>query len=162
MVKFWNGLLCLGLLACVGCGGGTPHYAVTGTVTINGSPGENVLISFAPQDEGGITATGTTDGQGNYKLATLENVGAPAGNYKVKLTRITIPKSRSSDGDVAESSSNSSYEQQAMGNNMSEYKSAEKDAKNNSPIPPKYNEQSTMMETVSSNADNVKNFDIEL
>lgn len=162
MQKVRFSCICLTLLACIGCGGGVAHQPVSGTVTVNGEPGQNILVTFSPVEgeEGGLTATGTTDGQGNYKLATLENVGAPAGNYTVSISRITVPKKgQAGEAEMSSSSSNDAYEQQAMGTSAREYQAAEKD-NSSVKIPPQYNSQSTMRETVTTGGENKIDFDL--
>lgn len=64
----------------LGCGGGGDNFkpelgAVKGTVTINGKPAPDLIVSFEPQAKGGkggsivgVTSTGKTDAQGNYEL----------------------------------------------------------------------------------------------
>jgi len=78
-------LLLLPILA--GCGGKYTTYRVSGKVTLrDGTPLEGLSVVFQCQ-EPAITATGTTDAGGNYRLGTVEpGDGAPAGTYRVAVT----------------------------------------------------------------------------
>ena len=77
-------LMFLGLLS-VGCAPSVPEVvSATGTVTINGEPLPNALVSFTPTAEGldgNHKCTGTTDDQGNF---TLKNYAGVAGAYACK------------------------------------------------------------------------------
>lgn len=72
-----------------GCNSDYPQtYSVNGTVTLEGEPLPNVIVTFIPEG-GGQSATGTGDEQGNFRLSTFApNDGALEGPYKVAI----IPK----------------------------------------------------------------------
>jgi hypothetical protein len=79
------------LLAPVGCGpGGPTMYDVSGTVTIAGSPAQNVQVTFMPTDASLPVASGNVDGGGRYTLTSgaSNRQGAAAGTYKVVLRQI--------------------------------------------------------------------------
>ena len=74
----------------VGCGGGGPDDmpeigAVTGTVTVDGQPGANLIVSFQP--EGGRPSMGTTDASGKYELVYSRDAkGAKIGKNLVTIS----------------------------------------------------------------------------
>lgn len=68
---------------------------VTGTVTIDGQPGANLMIQFEPQAAGtgkvanqvGAGSTGTTDAGGAYELSYKgDTLGAVVGAHIVRVT----------------------------------------------------------------------------
>jgi hypothetical protein len=79
-------LVICGLLASagvVGCGS-SPTVKVTGTVTVNGQPAENVEVQFFPK--GGRPASGVTNSEGKYELSTFKpGDGAMPGESLVTL-----------------------------------------------------------------------------
>jgi hypothetical protein len=53
----------------VGCGPSGPALSpAEGTVTLDGRPVPNALVTFAPKDGTGSPSNGLTDAAGNYKL----------------------------------------------------------------------------------------------
>lgn len=81
----------LAVLAVCGCGGTDyDSVPVSGTVTYKGSPVEGATVAF----HGGsasVPATGVTDASGKFKLSSYDpNDGAPAGSYKVTVTKKKI------------------------------------------------------------------------
>jgi hypothetical protein len=74
-------------LACLGCSQGPPLGSVTGTVTLDGKPLGNVLVTFNP-NEGGGSSTGTTDSAGKYELVHTDRKGAVLGMHKVTVTAL--------------------------------------------------------------------------
>ncbi|MBI1247907.1 hypothetical protein GC197_08725 [bacterium] len=56
------------ILSAVGCSSSTeiPTGAVSGTITVNGSPVEGVIVTFVP-DAAVRPSTGVTDTRGNYQ-----------------------------------------------------------------------------------------------
>ena len=72
-------------VCCVaGCGGGDLGR-VSGTVTLDGQPLADALVSFYPED--GRPSMGTTDADGNYDLSfTPTEAGAMIGNHIVRIT----------------------------------------------------------------------------
>ena len=90
----------LGILVFCGCepaDTGPPTYAVTGTITMKGSPVEGVAVSFVPEATG-ESAVGVTDSAGKYNLTTrMKDDGAVAGKYKVTLAKYDGQKQGVSD-----------------------------------------------------------------
>ena len=77
----------LGLL--LGCTGNA-MLPVQGTVMLDGQPLEGAAIGFIPA-EGGRPATGKTDAQGHFTLASFTaNDGLPPGSYKVTVTKVEV------------------------------------------------------------------------
>ncbi|HEX5442782.1 MAG TPA: carboxypeptidase-like regulatory domain-containing protein [Pirellulales bacterium] len=80
------GCVAVALLA-TGCGGGrgTKTYPVKGTVTLQGQPLADVVVSFYPE-QGSRPPSGMTDAEGAFALSTFESKdGAPAGRYQVAI-----------------------------------------------------------------------------
>jgi hypothetical protein len=78
-------------LFLTGCGGSeTPELAdVTGTVTLDGRPMANLLVSFNP--EKGRASDGVTDQDGKYQQKYLfDTPGATLGNHKVVITTYIV------------------------------------------------------------------------
>ena len=79
------GLFCASLVSlAVGCGGANPlgRKAVSGNVTLNGSPIENGSIEFSPLMEGGTQSGGLISG-GSYAIE--EDQGLAPGKYRVAI-----------------------------------------------------------------------------
>ena len=79
-------------LGLLGCGGGDPLKpeigTVTGTITVNGQPGANLLVKFEPVD-GGRTSMGETDSNGKYALTySASLMGAKVGMHAVSIDAI--------------------------------------------------------------------------
>jgi hypothetical protein len=85
---------CLALAACVsttcllGCGGGPAPVPVEGTVSLDGQPLANAVVTFDPRAAARTVYQGVTDEAGHYALQELHgsSAGAPAGNYRVTIT----------------------------------------------------------------------------
>jgi hypothetical protein len=91
------GALLLGLSALAGCGGagGDGLAPVSGTVTIDGKPGDGAAVAFLP-DAGtpGNGGTALADSTGHYDIQTPQGKkGLPPGKYKV-----TVSYRRNKDG----------------------------------------------------------------
>jgi hypothetical protein len=133
-------------VSLVGCGGNSDLGQVTGTVTMDGAPLPNALVTFTPTG-GGRGSTGTTDDQGKYILIYAGEQGALIGEHKVTVTSIRTAAAQ----DMSEVSSDSdAYEQQAMGDT-----SAYDNAETTETIPAKYNTQSELLETVESGSNEI-------
>ena len=82
--------LTLLLIFLPGCGNRIPVTPVTGTITLNGAPVENAMVTFIP-DSSGTVATATTDKTGKYVLKTYLGdktaLGAFPGGYKVTVVK---------------------------------------------------------------------------
>ena len=82
-------LLCC-VLVCLpsGCGGSSgPELAeVSGTITIQGTPGSRLSVAFYPDAEGGSPSIGSTDSEGHYSLMfSAERSGAMRGRHRVEI-----------------------------------------------------------------------------
>ncbi|GAB5404392.1 MAG: hypothetical protein Aurels2KO_26230 [Aureliella sp.] len=71
-----------------GCGDpGIGAIPVTGTITVDGTPMEGVMVVFNPED-GTRAASGRTDAEGKYSLTTeINGDGALPGKYKISVTK---------------------------------------------------------------------------
>src|SRR5207249_2020847 len=71
-------------IGLVGCSQ-SETVVVTGTVTLNGKPADQVEVAFNPKKNGRLT-TGVTDADGKFTLSTAKpNDGAMPGEYAVTL-----------------------------------------------------------------------------
>jgi len=101
-IAVWIGI---GIFAFAGCGGPTSPpipklnfkgdaIPVSGTIKLNGEPvsGASVMFLFdGKPPEGFVGSTGVTDSSGRYVLRSGEKTGAPAGRYKVVISRMATP-----------------------------------------------------------------------
>jgi hypothetical protein len=83
-----SGILLLCVLGC--SSGGTappPLYPVTGNLKVDGKPLADIIVQLMPVDMNSKAqpCSGTTDKDGNFKLATNGDRGATAGSFKVVL-----------------------------------------------------------------------------
>ncbi|MBR9800668.1 hypothetical protein GYB59_02745 [bacterium] len=87
-------------LFLVGCGGGgdTPELGtVSGTVTIDGKPAGDVLVTFAPTS-GGRQSTGETGDDGSYRLVySTDEMGAMIGEHTVIIAPVVDFENESND-----------------------------------------------------------------
>jgi hypothetical protein len=73
------------LLAATGCGG-VRHTPVTGTVTLDGQPYGDVVVTFVPANAGDVSPVGKADGAGKFQMGTEKvNNGVKPGKYKVTV-----------------------------------------------------------------------------
>lgn len=90
-------VLGLFIIAWMGCtrGGtdGPKQVPVSGTVTLDGKPLANAMITFAPAGKTrGAGASGRTDKDGRYQLTYLRGkMGTPAGQYRVAISKRVMP-----------------------------------------------------------------------
>ena len=133
MIRLMVIACCLVGVACVGCGpSGPPLGTVSGTVTMDGKPLENALVTFTPV-EPGRGSTGVTDASGKYELAFIDGKGATVGSHKVSVT--SAPKAAAPAKEIR--SDSPEY--------MNQGSSADYDkAKVKETIPAKYNTASTL------------------
>lgn len=92
VVKLFKLMFSVALIAAVGCGGvDRPDLVeVTGTVTLNGSPAEGLMVTFFPV-EAGRPAKGITDASGNYSLSfAFDAPGAAEGKYTVGMEWVGV------------------------------------------------------------------------
>ncbi|MCC9606360.1 carboxypeptidase-like regulatory domain-containing protein [Blastopirellula sp. JC732] len=138
----------LALLSClimsVGCAEQGPSLgAVSGTVTLDGKPLPNVIVSFVPVT-GGRPSVGTTDENGKYQLAFVDRLGALTGKHKVSITTVV----QGDDIDFSEiSSDDPRYEEMVLAR-----KSDYDNAVVKEPLPAAYNSKSELIREVESGA----------
>lgn len=93
MKKLNNSLLAICLLfplTFAGCGDpGIGAVPVTGTITVDGTAMEGVMVVYTPADGStGRAASGRTDAAGKYILTTeINGDGAIPGEYKIAVTK---------------------------------------------------------------------------
>ncbi|MDB2686322.1 transthyretin-like family protein [Mariniblastus sp.] len=95
--------LAFALLIC-GCFGSTSETLVNGTLTIDGQPMENVLVTFHPvedPDTKNLIASGVTNADGEFTLKRDggDEPNLAVGSYAVTLTEGAIPDSVASSDD---------------------------------------------------------------
>ena len=82
-------VLATGAMLLAGCGRGSNLRKVNGTVTLDGKPLPDAVVSFRPV-EGGRQSSGRTDANGRYELRySAKELGAVVGKHKVTLTTAT-------------------------------------------------------------------------
>lgn len=84
-------------------------YRATGTVTYNGKPLSGATVMYVNDNPDAPRATGTTDSDGKFSINTYIKAnellrGAPAGEYKVAITKQTAA-ARQSEAEKADWSS---------------------------------------------------------
>ncbi len=149
-------LAIIALCILSGCGGGPDLYQVSGTVTVDGEPVEGLMVAFAPVAEG-MSGAGRTDAMGKYTITCTQGRGLPPGEYNVAIKEATAVVNSGSDSDskaIETSSNNAAYLAQSRGD-PSQYKAAEKAAKNQKKLPEKYNSKTTLKETVAAAANDI-------
>ena len=87
-------LLCL-VLGCIGCGPSGPKLVeVTGSVTLDGKPVPNAIVTFNPDFAGGSNSLGKTDANGKYRLEfSQDRTGAMVGKHLVEIVTKKISAS---------------------------------------------------------------------
>lgn len=74
------------LFAVLGCGGNPNLGKVTGSITLDGKPLPNAMVTFTPTS-GGATSYGRSDSSGNYSMMFNEKeAGAWIGTNKVSIS----------------------------------------------------------------------------
>ncbi len=99
-MRWMMGSLFLGLMlsGCTGGDGRTrlPTFAVTGTVTMAGSPLIGANVAFTPTEPGQPIAMGKTNDSGVYTLTTYDgDDGAVKGFFKVTVMKLKVDASSS-------------------------------------------------------------------
>lgn len=84
-----------GSLGLVGCGGASDRLKVVpveGIVSLGGEPLAGAVVSFVPEaaGKGLLSAIGTSDESGKFRLSAGSYVGLPEGKYKVAVTHYTM------------------------------------------------------------------------
>jgi len=73
-----------------GCDTGPKLYPATGTVSLDGKPLDGAMVVFVPEKAPPgkpLSILATSDTSGKYAIATDGSPGAPAGKYKVTVTK---------------------------------------------------------------------------
>lgn len=85
-LRFCYGVLVLALLLCLGCGDSGPERGyVEGTVTLDGEPLPQAMVTFQP--ETGRPSYARTDDQGHYELSyTSDKKGATLGKHRITIS----------------------------------------------------------------------------
>lgn len=100
------GWLCsIACMLCVtGCGSSGPTLGtVTGTVTLDGKPVSQALVTFISKEPDGTSSFGMTDANGKYRLEfTTERMGAMLGDHDVEIVTKQVSKSEEPDTGVVE------------------------------------------------------------
>jgi len=90
LIPGWQLVVCTGMLAVSGCGGGDsppPLAVVKGTVTLDGNPLPNAAVLFTPTNGKGGASSGTTDSSGAYSLNyPPDHAGAVISEHVVRIT----------------------------------------------------------------------------
>lgn len=78
------------LALVAGCGGSGANVGeVSGTVTFDGKPAPNIIVTFNPVG-GGRPSSGVTDAQGKYTLVySTTDTGAEIGQHQVTISAST-------------------------------------------------------------------------
>lgn len=78
----------------IGCGSevkGPDVVPLSGTVKVDGQPVAGARISFIPSDPKTNAVSGLTKEDGQYEVYYGSRSGAPAGDYKVAISYLTLP-----------------------------------------------------------------------
>jgi hypothetical protein len=146
---------CLSLLGCGG--GGVATSPVSGTVTLDGQPLANVMVSFMPK-EGGPAASSLTDASGKYSLVTAGKKGAVLGKHTVKVTSVVAPVGMAA-GEMKSDSPEYKQKMMSGGGKKDYYKAQSSAMAIKEVIPEKYNTKSTLSHEVVSGSNT---FDIAM
>ncbi|MFO0969238.1 MAG: carboxypeptidase-like regulatory domain-containing protein [Gemmataceae bacterium] len=105
MSRLWAFVLCVALSVLAGCGSssGPKLIAAAGKVTYKDKALSGATVSFFPVEGAeGTGGSGTTDAEGNYKIAYARGgEGLPAGKYKVTISKRLMPDGSAPPPDVA-------------------------------------------------------------
>ena len=140
--------------AClVGCGS-SDLTSVTGTVTLDGAPVANAVITFE-SDSGGVACSGSSDSSGKYIIGCQFGEGAPPGDYSVKIKSREVSQSGSNNPMAGLTPGTPEYieayqKMMAAGPNRSAYKEKIKGE-----IPEKYNSGKELKATVGKSAQTI-------
>jgi hypothetical protein len=89
----------LGAIIISGCGGGTKLHPVEGVITVDGQPVEGCMVTFTMDS---VNSSGITSASGKFKLLTAGKEGAPAGTFKVTVSKTPpIPLPPGGTGDAS-------------------------------------------------------------
>ena len=96
------------LTSLAGCGSseGGPYYSTTGKVTMDGNPLNSATVNFEPvrTGEGAPSrgAIGFTNDEGNYVMVVRDTKGCPAGNFIVSISTYAEPSGEGEEGEEEE------------------------------------------------------------
>ena len=141
-------LLLISVVGLVGCGASLG--GVSGVVTVNDEPKENLVVSFTPTG-GGVSASAITGKDGSYVITSTLGNGIPPGNYRVRISTLknTLntdtsytqePVSADNYGQMAEASM--ARPKKEYNDGLKAYRGAKE------PIPAKYNSDSELLEEI--------------
>lgn len=143
-------------------------YPVSGSVTVNGKAIEGAIVTYVSSTESSPNASGTTESDGKFKLATYAGPGqvlsgAPAGDYKVIITKPVPPEGPSTSDmqNMSPEARQAAMMKMMQGTLPSEHNgSTPKPAKPKSEVPEKYGkvETSGLTATVLSGENEPKEF----
>ena len=147
-------LISIFITGFVGCGESKwpKTYKSSGAVTLDGTPVERATITFYPLD-GQKPANATTDANGAFELTSFNaGDGATPGSFAVAIQKFPAIEIEAVPGGVPFDESNNTDEGPAPG--------SEKDAE--SELPEKYGnrEESGLSATVTTDGENVFNFEL--
>ncbi|QDV22511.1 carboxypeptidase-like regulatory domain-containing protein [Aureliella helgolandensis] len=157
-------LLLLLTASSAGCGASLGR--VSGLVTVNGEPKENLVVSFTPTG-GGVSASAVTGKDGSYLVTSTLGSGIPPGNYSVKISTLksALNDDASYTQETQETQATDSYAQRAesamegqqkqYGDGLKAYRGAK------DPIPAKYNSDSTLLEEIEAGSQTI-DFNLEI
>jgi hypothetical protein len=96
VIRIWHSqglrkVVCVSLLATLGCGGSAMESEVSGNVTLDGQPVGPGAIVFAPVDGTTNPADGAIQIDGSYFLRTSREEGLKSGEYKVSVSVFEQP-----------------------------------------------------------------------
>ncbi len=85
-MNFISSAILISIISLHGCGRSGPQLGeVSGRVTVNGQPGRNLSVTFAPA-VGGRPSMATTDDEGHYELLfSGTTMGAMVGEHSVSI-----------------------------------------------------------------------------
>ncbi|MFN3193164.1 MAG: carboxypeptidase-like regulatory domain-containing protein [Aureliella sp.] len=146
MLRSAIGIVALNCILLCGCGGSN-LTKVSGTVTLDGKPVADAIVSFVPDTGEGPTSVGSTDSSGKYTVACSLGVGVPPGAYSVKIkerAKAAVPDGADPMAGLEPGSPEyiAKYQEMMSGGNQSKNYKAPK--KKSGGIPEKYNSGSEL------------------
>ena len=142
------------MAACLAGCGSSDLTPVTGTVTLDGAPVENAVITFE-SESGGVACSGSSDSSGKYIIGCQFGAGAPPGDYSVKIKSREASKAGSNNPMAGLTPGTPEYNEayqkmMSSGPNRAAYKEKVKGE-----IPEKYNSGKELKATVGKSAQTI-------